>query len=51
MLSFLRRRWMWVALVAIVLVSGGAYLSQAAKAKKLKAQQTAAEPVMMAAKA
>ena len=42
MLSFLRRRWMWVALVAIVLVSGGAFFSQAAKAKKLKTDQAVA---------
>ena len=42
MLSFLRRRWMWVALVAIVLVVGGAWFGQAAKAKKVKAQQAAA---------
>ena len=42
MLSFVRRRWMWLALVAVVLGVGGGFFAQAAGAKKLKEQQAVA---------
>ena len=40
MMSFLRRRWLWLALVAIVIVVGGAFFRQQSQARQAKVLAT-----------
>ena len=42
MLSFVRRRWMWLALVLVACLGAGVMVAQGAQAKKLKAKEAVA---------